>query len=717
MRSSIFAIIAVLAAPASAQTAPQRPAAPPAKPVVETYFGTNVTDPYRYMEAKDDPVAVPWMRAEGKYTRTLFDSVANRAAVVDKIRATTGAFTAARDYRQMGSREFWLQRAPGSDNFDLMVREGGAIRKLIDVAALRAARGGVPMAINYFMPSPDGTRVAVGVSEGGSENALLSIYDVAGGAVIAGPIERVQFGPPTWAPDGRALYINQLAALAPGASPTQRYLNSTALVWDLKAAPVPVFGGGVSDSVIKPRPEQFNVVNAVPGASHVQALVINGVQNEAEVWLAPATAALNAKTPWTKAFSYDAEITALDQRGRTIYLLSHKNAPTFQVLTMQAGQPLSSARVLVPMDKARLIEGIRAASDGLYVIAREGLFSKLFRVGDDGNMEAIPLPQKGSFDAVSAFADPTKPGITIGFDNWTTPPQWLRYDPAKRTLADIGVGATPPGFDRSAYVATELTATAKDGTRVPLSVVRVKGHNRPGPLLINAYGSYGVSNFPYFTPRTAALIDQGIDFAMCHVRGGGEFGEAWRLGGKDAQKPNTWRDLIACAEAAIAAGVTTPQQLFITGGSAGGIPMGMAPMERPELFAGVIDQVPMASALRAEYQTNGPANIVEFGTVKDAQGFRNLLAMDGYQHVKDGAAYPPYLITTGLNDPRVDSWQPGKLAARMRAANPKNVVLLRVDEDGGHGVGSTKAQADAMYADMVTFMNWRLGKPGWALPY
>nr|WP_237489196.1 prolyl oligopeptidase family serine peptidase [Tsuneonella aeria] len=187
------------------------------------------------------------------------------------------------------------------------------------------------------------------------------------------------------------------------------------------------------------------------------------------------------------------------------------------------------------------------------------------------------------------------------------------------------------------------------------------------------------------------------------------------MGGKDANKPNTWRDLIACAETAIAKGLTTPEMLFITGGSAGGIPMVMSPIERPELFAGVINQVPMASALRAEFQTNGPANIPEFGTIKDEPGFRNLLAMDGYQQLKEATRYPPYLITTGLNDSRVDSWQPAKLAARMRAINPDNVVLLRVDEEAGHGIGSTKSQVDALWADMVTFINWRLSREGWSL--
>jgi prolyl oligopeptidase len=207
-----------------------------------------------------------------------------------------------------------------------------------------------------------------------------------------------------------------------------------------------------------------------------------------------------------------------------------------------------------------------------------------------------------------------------------------------------------------------------------------------------------------------ATLPNGIDYAICHVRGGGELGEAWRLGGKDANKPNTWRDLIACGEQLIASGYTTKEKLFIIGGSAGGITMGRAMEERPDLFAGVFDLVPAANAIRAEFSVSGPVNIPEFGTIKDKQGFENLLAMDTIQHVKAGVKYPPIMITTGLNDPRVSSWEPAKLAATLRAAGASNPVLFRVDEKAGHGIGSTKSQNDELYADIVTFILAHSGK-------
>jgi prolyl oligopeptidase len=271
---------------------------------------------------------------------------------------------------------------------------------------------------------------------------------------------------------------------------------------------------------------------------------------------------------------------------------------------------------------------------------------------------------------------------------------------------------TPSDFDPKQFRTEDLTAKAADGTAIPLSYLPAVGGAHPRPLLLWAYGSYGISQFPGFGSRVNMTLREGIDYAVCHVRGGGELGEAWRLGGKDANKPNTWRDLIACAEDLIARGYTTKSLLFIGGGSAGGITMGRAMEERPDLFAGVFDLVPAANPLRMEFSTSGPANIPEFGTITNQRGFENLLAMDSIFHLKPGTQYPPIMITTGLNDPRVSSWEPAKLTASMLALGMSNPILLRVDEDAGHGIGSTKTQSDELYADILSFIKWRVGQGG-----
>jgi prolyl oligopeptidase len=378
---------------------------------------------------------------------------------------------------------------------------------------------------------------------------------------------------------------------------------------------------------------------------------------------------------------------------------------------LRAGEPLRAARELVAARADRVVESIHAASDALYVLTREGVYSRLLRI-PRGQTQAqeMALPFKGH--VAEAFSDPRDPGVTVALENWTTPPTHFSFDPASNRFADLKL-AVRPAYDPSAFVVKDLQAKAHDGIDVPLTLVARANASGPQIVLLQGYGSYGITLTPAFSPRLIALGQEGAAFAVCHVRGGGELGEAWRLGGKDANKPNTWRDLIACGEDLIARGLTTKDRLFILGGSAGGITVGRALTERPDLFAGVIAQVPAVNTLRDEFSPSGPPNIPEFGTVTTQAGFRNLLAMDAYQAVKPGTAYPPVLVTTGLNDPRVPSWEPAKFVAKLQASGTTNPVLLRVEEEAGHGIGSTKSQRDMEFADIAAFIFWRLRRPGW----
>lgn len=683
-----------------------QPPAPAAKPVTETLYGQTVVDPYRYMEQLG-PETLDWMRAQGRFTRAFFDSMPGRAKLGQDIAAFTASIVPVNAYQSFGGRDFYEERTPGSDNLDLMVKQpDGRVIKLVDVAALRASHGGAPYAINYFQASPDGAKVAVGVSEGGSEDAVLTVYDAETGRMIGRTLDRAQFGPPSWTGDSRGLFLNRLQVTTDRQA---KYLNSKAEYWDLQGESRPLVGAGLPGPV-RVDPVQFPFITLAPGSPWAIAMISNGVQNEQEAWIAPAAEAGRADASWRKLVDRSDDVTAIVAQGNDLFLLSHKDAPTFKVLRLKAGRPISEAETLLPARPDRLVESIAAASDGLYVLVREGVYSHLLRIpAEGGPAQEVPLPTKGSIGDV--FTDPRAPGVVFTLDSWATPPTHLRYQPQTGRLTDLHLGK-PPAFDPNGYVVMDLKAVARDGTEVPLSYVESKSPTRPGIVLLEAYGAYGISSFPSFASRPAFLLQQGAALATCHVRGGGELGERWRLGGKDADKPNTWRDLIACGEALVAGGYATNKTLFIMGGSAGGITMGRAMEERPDLFAGVFDLVPCANPLRMEFSPNGPPNIPEFGSVKTEEGFRNLKAMDSYQHVEDGKRYPPVMITTGLNDPRVDPWQPAKLAARLLASGDPSPVLLRVDETAGHGIGSTKTQNDELFADILSFIFWQEGREG-----
>lgn len=693
-------------APLGARTA--LPVAP-LKPVTETFFGTKVTDNYRYME-KLDPATIAWMKAQGAYTRKVMDAIAPLAALQKRVAAFTGSFGFIQGYVEYNGRAFYEERTPGSDNFDLMVHDADGTRKLVDVAALRAKHGGTPYATNYFLVSPDGAKVAVGISAGGSENASMSILDARTGSTIAGPVDRVQFGATAWSDDAGTVYFNRLKELKPGEAETEKYKDSTLYMWNLKAQPVALLGSTVGHGP-KFGPGEFPVISISPGAPMAAALSINGVQREYKLWLAPIAGVADPRTQWKLFVDRDDGVTGADMRGDEIFLLSHKDAPTFKVLAVKAGAPLASATTLVAAQPDRVIEAVHAASDALYVQARQGAYSHLLRIPTGTTtIEDIALPTSG--DIGEAFTDPRKPGISIDLSSWVVQPTELHYDPATKKFTDLAIGHRGD-IDPAAFKVSDLEAKARDGVRVPLTLIQPKDAKGAQITVVEAYGSYGISELADFSTRRAAVMREGISYGICHVRGGGELGEAWRLGGKDANKHNTWQDLIACGEDLIARGITTKDKLFIMGGSAGGITMGRALTERPDLFAGVIDVVPAANTLRSEFSPNGPPNIPEFGSVKTEAGFRNLYAMDSIQHVRRGTEYPAVMISTGLNDPRVSPWEPAKFAAALQASGTTHPVLLRVDDEAGHGIGSTRTQGDQLTADWIAFMFWRAGKPGW----
>jgi prolyl oligopeptidase len=689
---------------ALAQT--RQPPAPPPSDFSETLYGTVVHDPYRSFETLDEQT-LAWIKREGDFTRATFASIPARRALLQRLNAFESVFTAVTSYQRARGRDFFLRRDPGADDLNLIERDGRAERMVVDIAAMRAADHGAPYAISFFLASPDGAKVAVGISKNGSEDAVLRVYDVRTGNPIGGEADRAQLGLLAWSDDSAVLYFNRLRALAPGQTPTDRYRYATVERWDLQSAPETFFD--TKDAASAPAAlGPTDIPNlTLSRASPIAALSFeDGADPDLAIWVAPKSE-LSASTAWRPLVSHADGVTAFQISSAHMFLLSDAGAPNFKVLELPADAPLSAARTLLPAQPDRIIESIHAAADGLYVVARRGLYATLLRVGPDGDVRRIPLPGRGAVSEV--FADPAQAGVTVRFTSWTEHAREFSYDPVRGRFRDLGLTHEPPSWERPRV--EDFEATARDGVRVPLTLISPVHPGSNSPVIVRVYGSYGISELPDFSVPAIEFVREGGRYAVCHVRGGGELGEAWRLAGKDASKPNTWHDLIACSEDLIAKGLADPRRLFIQGGSAGSIAVDRAAEERPDLFAGVIDMVPAPNISRFEFTPDGPLETQEFGSVKTEQGFRNLLAMDSYEHVRDGVRYPPFLITMGLHDPRVIAWQPAKLAARLLSSG--NAALLRVDPEAGHGVGSTRTQYDELFADIDAFVFWRSGSPGW----
>ena len=707
------------ASPSAALSAP--PAAP-VRPVTDDYYGTKVADPYRYMENLKDPEVAAWFKSENDYTRSVLSAIPGRAALLARIKVfDEGAFARVSDVRRLtGDRYFYEKRLATEDVSKLYMRDGlaGDEKLLVDPAKLARA-GGPHYVISYYAPSLDGRYVAVGISPGGSEDAVIHVVDTSTGSETGDLIDRAQFGSPSWLPDGRSFVYNRMQKLGPGSASTDRELNSRVYLHRLGESAdqdTMVFGNGLAG--VKFIPTDIPIAGISPGVSQAMGMILHGVQNEKTLYAAPLDTLSSSNIPWKKICDVEDDVTGFDVHGDDLYLISHKDASRFRVVHTKLSNPdVAHADVIVPQSQA-VIQDISAAQDALYVQTLDGGIGRLIRVAyASGRPEPVTLPFDGAVGL--AATDQRVPGALLDMTSWTKAAKIYAYDPNSKQIADTKLQPAGPFDDPSDLVSVEVKAKSYDGTMIPLSIVYKKGIQFDGshPTMLDGYGAYGITSSPSFGPRLLAWFERGGVFAVAHIRGGGEYGEDWHLAGKSLTKPNTWKDFIACAQYLIDQKYTSSARLGIIGGSAGGITVGRSITERPDLFAVAIDEVPMSDAVRSEFTPNGPPNIPEFGTVKDHDGFTGLYEMSPYHHVKAGTAYPAVMVTTGWNDPRVASWEPGKMAACLQAATSSGKpVLLRVDYDAGHGIGSTKTQAEELQADWMSFALWQFGVPDFQPP-
>jgi len=717
-RRDLLASAAALAASATAAGPALAQAAGPPKasvrPVTETFHGTQITDRYRWMETPSDPEWTPFLMGQNAYARNLLAKIPGRDELARKVGDYSGGVAAVSNIQAAGPYIFSQVRPAGANTFKLYVREGlhGRDRLLIDPDML--ATEGSHVSLDYFQVSPDGRYIAYGTSPAGSENSTLRIMETATGAVLPDALERAQFGGPSWLPDSSGLFINRLKSGTKHGDP-DHYLDSVAWVHRLRtdeASDRKVMARGLDPAVVM-QPVDTPVIAAQVGVGVALGLRISGVQNEIALYSSPLDAAAKGAPVWRQICEPADAVTNLAVLGDDLYLMTHKDAPSFRLVKTSASTgSFAKAREVVGASNA-VLKSVVAARDGVYLQAIEGGLGRLARLGSNDRADWIGLPFEGSITTL--YADPLKEGCWFILESWARPPVVCFAAPGGEvTITEI---APRPPYDTSAYESREVLVAARDGVKVPLSIVYKKGLARDGsaPLYLQAYGAYGLDLDPAFQPRFLPWLDLGGVFAVAHVRGGGELGEAWHQAGQKLNKPNTWRDCIDCAEHLIAEKWTSKGRLAVEGTSAGGIMIGRFLTERPDLLAVAVIRVGDSNATRAQFMESGPANIPEFGDLNDPAGFKGLLEMDAYQHVKDGTAYPAVLLTTGVTDPRVAPWEAGKMAARLQAATAsKKPVILRVETDAGHGLGSTRAQRDQESADTYAFILSQMGVDGYA---
>ena len=693
------------------------PSVAPVREVSETMHGVVVKDPYRYLEQVRTPEVQAWYQAQGDYTRATLDQIAMRDGLERRITDLTSASGDAIGSisRMPGDKILYLKRPKGERQCKRAVRIGlqGAERTLVD-PEVDAKRTGVPHAINYFRPSWDGKYVAYGLSAGGSENASLHILDVASATDLGQTFPRVQQSQVNWTPDSRSLTFNQLKAPTPGESDTEKYMDSRVMWHTVGNEPQKaqaVFGPTVTPQLGLARLDVASIT-FTPDSPWMIARTTDTTLPEGLLFVAPFADLGKSNIRWTRISGYEDKITEIELHGNDLYFMTHANAPRKHILKLDLRSPqLQRAVEVVPSPVDGVLQSFSLSRNALVVSIRQGTEIVLRRYTPAKPQgEAIPLPFNGAAsvvnDAARAYTD-----VMYTLSGWTQMPLTYVYNGKDSVDSGLRVNPVLPGLPDMEVLNVEVPS--HDGALVPMTLLFKKGLKRDGrnPTLLNAYGSYGFSMTAGFAPARMAWIEQGGVLALANVRGSGVHGDAWYRAGQKATKANTWKDGIACAQYLIAQGFASPQTLAAMGTSAGGIFVGRSVTSAPQFFAAAIFDVGVMDAVRAEDSANGITNISEFGSAANPKEFPALLEMSTYHQIMDGTAYPAIMLVHGMNDPRVDVWHSGKAAARLQAASSsKKPVLLRLDMQAGHGMGSTATQRNAMSADIYAFLLWQMGK-------
>ena len=701
-----FLIAAFAGAAASSSLAqPLKYPETPKKQAVDTYHGTKVVEDYRWLENGADPAVRQWSLKQLEVTRAYLDAQPQRAPLKERFAEIHGTSPVRYfNFQQTRGGFFALKRQPPKNQPMLVVMKSpddlASERVLLDPNALNAK---ATTAIDFYEASVDGRYVAVSLSERGSEDGSAHVIDAKTGERMKDVVPRVQYptggGSFAWDEKSAGFYYTRYPQ---GNERAKEDINFYQQVWFHKlgtraSADTYVIGKEF------PRIAETQLSTTRDGR-YLLASVANGDGGEYAFYLrAPGG-------KWTKVADFADHVRSmvLGFDGR-LYALVKGDTPRGRVIAMPLDNPrLVGAKVVVPQGED-VIQSIAPTATRLYVVYLAGGPSEI-RVLElaGGAMHKLPAePVSSNFIGERLDRD----DILVGSTSYVSSLAWYHYSPNRDRRQRTGLAAPSKVSFADAEVVREI-AVSKDGTRVPVNIVMKKGTKLDGsnPLLVTGYGGYGVNLEPRFSEGRRVWLDAGGIFAVANLRGGGEFGEAWHFAGNLTKKQAVFDDMIAVAEHLVARGYTRPERLAAIGGSNGGLLMGAILTQRPELFRAIVSEVGIYDMLRVELTPNGAFNVTEFGTVKDRAQFDALYAYSPYHHVKDGAAYPAVLLTSGENDGRVDPYNSRKMAARLQAATSSGrPVLLRMSMDTGHGQGTPLKARIEEDADVYAFLMGQLG--------
>ncbi|WBV55823.1 prolyl oligopeptidase family serine peptidase [Chryseobacterium daecheongense] len=696
----------------------------PSIPVTDSYYGATVIDEYRNLENLNDDRTKQWINAQNIYTDSVLNKVPNKNYYLDKrleLEKRQGYFIS--DLKIISNNKYFYLKRNGDEKYaKLYYKDGfdGKEEMLYDPSNFISSTKSEEeheFIINLISPSWDGSRVAISLSEKGKEISEIIILEVKDRSIHP---EIITHANPSsiagvkWLDDNSGFFYVYYPVVDPK---SQLFAKNTQLVL-YKVGENPNLRKDVFSRKNNPElniaTEKYPGILAFNSDDQYYIGMLVDAEDYRDTFIINKDDFFKNRKSWKALYKKEDKVFYVRLVGDEIYFLSGYNSPNFKLCKTNVQNPdFKNPEVLVAEFKDEVLKSYVITKDGIYyTTTKNGVEAKLY-LYKRGKQKFIELPYvSGSINLQSKGNNFSE--LWVSCSGWANDEQRYRYDLKNNlfTLENLVPITYYPEFKD--IIVEEITVKSHDNQDIPLSLIYNKKLKKDGksPMLIYGYGAYGESIRPFFARSYLLWANQGGIMAIAHVRGGGEKGEKWHLDGRKINKPNSWKDLISCTEYMINQKYTSPDKIAVWGQSAGGILVGRAITERPDLFKTAIIEVGTLNTLRSKLNGVGGTDADEFGNIDDPEGFKSLLKMDAYHHIKKNIKYPSTLLITGMNDTRVAPWQSIKFAAKLNAnKKSNNPVLLKVNQNSGHGIEDPVYKIHERNSLIYAFAFWQLGHP------
>ena len=700
----LAATLLILAAPMAGQQVQYPPA--PKEPVIDSYFGLSVPDPYRSLEDANAPGTSAWIEAENALTRKYLNGLARRDSIRERLTAMWDYPKVQVPVREAG--QIWFRRNSGLQKQFVLYRKAGLGAAPLAVLDPNKLSPDGSTAVAQWSVSPDGRTLAYTTAAGGSDLLDIHLRNLRDGKDLSEVLPRVKFTDISWTRDSKGFYYSRFRGSAERAN--LKDANTHHQLW------YHPLGGGPERLVF----ERLDDSTAWVGGSvsddgrWLYTYSGSGTTNN-RLWIADLKDARRpqlAAAPAAVVTAEDAFNIPLGVVGNSLYIYTNWQAPRGRVVAATIGDRARAHwRTIVP-ESEDVINGTLLVGDRLVIAYLVDVQSRLRLFNLTGALQGeVPLPDVGTVDNLSGRNGGSD--FFFAFSSYLRPTTIYRYDLKTSRLQPFE--PTKSRFDPSPYETRATHYQSKDGTRVPIFITARKGLARNGshPTLLYGYGGFNANLTPVFSPSVATWLELGGVYAVPNLRGGGEYGEEWHQAGKRDKKQNVFDDFIAAAEFLVREGYATPSTLAIRGGSNGGLLVGAAMIQRPDLFAVALPAVGVMDMLRFQKFTGGQFWVDEYGSSDDSTAARYLLAYSPLHNLEPGTCYPATLVTTADHDDRVVPAHSFKFAAALQAAQGcARPALIRVEKAGSHGYRPT----DRIIAEMADVYAFALANLAGTVP-